>query len=77
MSHKLNKPVLIELLNKYDIDSNIKNEIINAILDYIDNGDCRCENTISKVEYNCHPYGENCSWEECTKCGKRHNFKVF
>lgn len=32
---------------------------------------------VPKKEYDVHPYGDNIKYDECIKCGKRHNFKCF
>jgi len=37
---------------------------------------CKHKETISKSEYNAYPYGEDCTWDECTNCGTKLNFKI-
>jgi hypothetical protein len=81
MKHKLKKKVLKEILNKYSIGQENRQNIIHDILDYMKNGTfiCNCEHTVQKTELNTFPYGTNFSYEECTnpKCKKHHNIKVF
>ena len=37
---------------------------------------CSHPTTIRREELNCHPYGHDCTWEQCVDCGKKFNFKV-
>ena len=45
---------------------------IGILLNY-----CGHKETIKKEELDCHPYGDNCRWDECLECGEKLNFEVF
>jgi len=38
---------------------------------------CECKNTIYRVFYDTHPYGQNISYDECIDCGEWKNFTTF
>jgi len=38
---------------------------------------CECKNTVHRVFYDTHPYGQNISYDECQDCGKWYNLYSF
>ena len=39
--------------------------------------ECRKEWLSHRREYDQHPYGDNIEYDECGKCGEKHNFHCF
>ena len=39
--------------------------------------ECKKEWLLHTVLYDQHPYGDNVQYDECRRCGKKHNFKSF
>ena len=58
---------------------NAKKIIKDYLKDHNDQADCECKKSWLKefTELNAYPYGANIRYDECMKCGKKHNFKTF
>jgi len=39
--------------------------------------ECKKEWLSHRREYDQHPYGDNIEYDECGKCGEKHNFHCF